>query len=116
MRAECRRDRVGPRPAEGHTDQAEHRPRRGQRVQPGVFGVGDHRGRLDPATNRKFVAGHQLIAEDLRRGGGGNAPAQMLRGALVDQLGDTFGAGDRGAGPDDRGDTDPSESSARSKP
>jgi len=80
-----------------------------------VFGVGDHRGRLDPATNRKFVAGHQLIAEDPRRGGG-NAPAQMLRGAVVDELGDTFGAGDRGAGLDDRGDTDPSESSARSKP
>jgi len=38
----------------------------------------------------------------------------MVRGVVVDELGDTFGAGDRAAGSDDRGDTDPSEVFARS--
>jgi len=83
-------------PADRHTDQAEHRPAEDSASSRSVWGsaiiVADW-----ILRQRKFVAGHQLIAEDPRRCGG-NAPAQMVRGVVVDELGDTFGAGRRGAG------------------
>jgi hypothetical protein len=62
---------------------------------------------LDPSADYEFVAGHQLIAEDAGRGGA-DTPAQVLGGAVVDQLVDAFRAGEYSAGPYDRCDTNAS--------
>lgn len=95
---------VGPAPARGHPTQPHQGARRGQRVQPGVPGIGDQRRRLDAAADHQFVAGHPLVSGDGHQCRG-DAPSDIASFAVPQQLFHALHSGHCGAGPDNQRDT-----------
>ena len=93
---------------EGHRDQPGQRPGRGQRVEPGVPGVGDQRGRVDAPADDELVPGDDLVADNADRGPG-DARAHVRGVAVLEELADALIPGERRAGPDDHRDPDPGQ-------
>jgi hypothetical protein len=71
-------------------------------------GVGDQRRGVDSLAYRELVPGHYLVTDDAEHGPGD--PRSDVGGAAVlEQLANALESGERGAGPDDHGNTDPGQ-------
>src|SRR5450631_281468 len=90
-------------------------PGGGQRVQPGVPGIGAERGGIDAPADQQLVAGHHLIADDAQ-GRPGDARADVGRRTVLDQLADALEAGDAALTQMTMAIPMPARSSARSRP
>ncbi len=98
-------DGVGPGQAEGDSNQCEERAGGGERVEPGVLGVGNRGGRLDAPPASALVAGDELVAEDSDERGG-YADADVAGAAVVRKFVNGDVAGEDVARPDDEGDAE----------
>ena len=70
-----------------------------------MLGVGHHGRGADPSAHRQFVARHKLIACNAHRRGS-DAPADVARAAVTQQLMDAFKTGDQSAAPNHQCHTD----------
>jgi hypothetical protein len=94
------RDTVCPPPTSRHTDQSEEGTGGGNRVEPGVLGIGQQGVGLDTCTDPLLVAGHDLVPDDAD-GGGCHAQSEVARAPVVHELVHAHETGEDRTAPDD---------------